>query len=729
MELTGYSNRWTVRPGEDISFHIHCRADRYDAQLVRLIHGDENPKGPGFKEEIVRSDLDGVHAGKEQVIRKGSYGVVDLGGLLDDLESFTLSFWVCPTLPGPGEQGMVSFHAPSKQAGLGLYLTPDGFVECRQGDAPALRSGKRLTVGEWYQVRVSVEAAAGRLALEVASGRWQPSHSAPDRVEVPLSSRYRPGDAPLLFAAGWIEATGAGPTARAAFNGKLARPRIVGSMVAATGEPPVIAAWDFSIASGSTDIVDTSGGGRHGRTVNRPSRAMTGPGWPGSATSTAPTPETHDAIHFHDDDVADVGWPEAHRFHVPDDLASGVYALRLRTVSAEDYLPFFVAPSRTGPHARLAVLMPTMSYLAYANESLDVSDTVQLAPRQDMAISPEAYAYVAANGLKSTYDLHRDGSGILHGSRRRPIIDFRPKARCRTFDAPHQFAADLHLIDWLTVKGYDFDVITDDLLHEEGADLLAPYRAVVTGSHPEYWTARMLDGRDSWLDAGGRLAYLGGNGFYWVTGVAEDEPDVIEVRRYSGTRTSTGAIGEETLSVTNERGGLWRDRGRSPHSRVGIGFSGQGFDRGAPFQRTPQSFEATWSWIFVGVEQEIVGAGPALVLGHGAAGFEVDRTDPRHGTPAHTVVLASTDRFTDAYQGAIEDFNSLNPWSGGSHKASGIQADIVFTPGPNGGGVFAAGSITWSSTLSQSNYGSDTSRMTQNVLDGFLGESLPTATP
>ena len=60
---------------------------------------------------------------------------------------------------------------------------------------------------------------------------------------------------------------------------------------------------------------------------------------------------------------------------------------------------------------------------------------------------------VAENGLKSLYDLHRDGSGIVYGTLRRPIIDFRPDARCRTFDAPHQFAADLYLVDWLTTSG------------------------------------------------------------------------------------------------------------------------------------------------------------------------------------------------------------------------------------------------------------------------------------
>ena len=47
MRLTGYSGRWSVRPGEAISFHVHCTLPQYQASLVRLIHGDESPRGPG----------------------------------------------------------------------------------------------------------------------------------------------------------------------------------------------------------------------------------------------------------------------------------------------------------------------------------------------------------------------------------------------------------------------------------------------------------------------------------------------------------------------------------------------------------------------------------------------------------------------------------------------------------------------------------------------------------
>ena len=44
------------------------------------------------------------------------------------------------------------------------------------------------------------------------------------------------------------------------------------------------------------------------------------------------------------------------------------------------------------------------------------------------------------------------------------------------------------------------------------AALLASYAVVMTGTHPEYWTERMLDAITSYVDGGGHLMYLGGNG-------------------------------------------------------------------------------------------------------------------------------------------------------------------------------------------------------------------------
>lgn len=704
IPLTGYSDRWTVRPGEAIAFHVHSTAPRYAAQLVRLRHGDENQAGPGFKETEVPSALDGEHDGAPRTIRKGSYGIIDIAGLLDGKRRFTVSAWIWPTLPGDGVQGLVSCWTPTVLAGFGLFLGADRRVEARVGGR-VLRGQAALASREWVHVALTVDRDAGRIALTVTPGRWSPALPAAETVESPLGERDVVEAATLLLAAGWREDTPDGPRAAAGFNGKLARPEIAG-----------IAAWDLAAEAGTVRLIDRGPAGRNGTTVNRPARLMTGPDWPRT--------EARDAIHFHDDDAGDVGWPVSHRLTIPDGLASGVYALRLTAGAVVDHLPFFVAPPRGRANAPLALLIPTMSYLAYSNESLEVASQAQLAPRQDMLLNVPGYRYVAENGLKSTYDSHRDGSGICHASRHRPIIDFRPRARCRTFDAPHQFAADLHLVDWLVERGIAFDVITDDLLHAEGASVLAPYRAVMTGSHPEYWTSPMMDGRDAWLAGGGRFMYLGGNGFYWVTGVAPDDPDVIEVRRYQGTRSWAGEPGEERLATTGERGGLWRDSGRPPQAVLGVGFAGQGFDRGVPYKRTEASFDPKYSWIFAGVEGELVGAVRSLVLGYGAAGFEVDRTDARRGTPPHTVVLASSLPFTDAYQATIEEQTASTPWTGGSVNRD-MRGDMVFIPGPKGGAIFSTSSIAWCATLSAEGYASDTSRITENVIKAFLKDELP----
>ena len=58
---------------------------------------------------------------------------------------------------------------------------------------------------------------------------------------------------------------------------------------------------------------------------------------------------------------------------------------------------------------------------------------------------------------------------------------------------------------------------------------------MITGAHPEYASAALLDALDSHLEAGGNLAYLGGNGLNGSVSVDPGRPHVIELRR-CGTR-------------------------------------------------------------------------------------------------------------------------------------------------------------------------------------------------
>ena len=50
-------------------------------------------------------------------------------------------------------------------------------------------------------------------------------------------------------------------------------------------------------------------------------------------------------------------------------MQSGLYAARLRSGAEEDYIPFVVKPA-PGKEQKIAFLLPTASYMAYANEHM-----------------------------------------------------------------------------------------------------------------------------------------------------------------------------------------------------------------------------------------------------------------------------------------------------------------------------------------------------------------------
>ena len=56
-KIVGYSNKISVRPQEKISFMISCdkKIKSIYSKFVKIIQGDCNPEGPGYKEELVNS--------------------------------------------------------------------------------------------------------------------------------------------------------------------------------------------------------------------------------------------------------------------------------------------------------------------------------------------------------------------------------------------------------------------------------------------------------------------------------------------------------------------------------------------------------------------------------------------------------------------------------------------------------------------------------------------------
>ncbi|MDI9929667.1 hypothetical protein QM588_04540 [Rhodococcus sp. IEGM 1354] len=719
MEIVGYSDRLSVQGGESITFQVSSKGGvPYEAEIVRLIHGDTRPGTPGFKSQPVESSIEGRYAGTEQHIRPGSYIEIPKQLDLSDVDDVTVDLWFWPTTPKRGRQTLLSW-CPKSDDGLWIGLENGAAVVHAAGATVSIGSIEERT---WQRLTLSC-AHAGILKLRIES------------VQTTNSSTVRTASTAISFAS---DATGEisigadrnGEFPSCFYNGKIEAPRLYSAAFAdnhtfehetPAGSPnDLLAAWDFEIGIDGWSIADTSGHGYDGRAVNMPMRAATGRKFDGSETAWRHANSHYGAIHFHDDDLFDAGWDAAFSWVVPTDLKSGVYAAHVSTGSSDDYIPFTVRPTAGQSSAKVVLLLPTFTYLAYANEQLlNQSDAMS---HIDYPVQKQD-KYIVDNRLLSLYDKHSDGSGVCYSSRLRPIVNMRPQCVMAWLDegrgSPHNLNADLYIVDWLHEHDIDFDVITDEDLHLEGRAVVDPYNVVLTGTHPEYWSVSMIRSMQNYLKSGGRMMYLGGNGMYWVTQLDPSTGASVEIRRRGpSTRAWETEPGEAHLSSTGELGGLWRHRGLAPQSWVGVGFTAETPGAGRPYERRPESFGEAGGFVFRNIDDEVIGDMPNLIQTYGAAGYEFDRADSMLGTPGNTTILATATGFSDHAQACSEEILTSDSMQSGSVSPL-VKTDMALVEYPNGGAVFSTGSITWSGCLSQNNYRNNVSAVTRNVLSAF----------
>lgn len=727
LKLLGYPDRLSATPGETIAFRVHAEPEiaHYDAAIVRLYCGDRNPKGPGFRVAPCNGSAIGRITAQRQATDAGSYIRVPHGSAFPKLSELTIGLWLWPTL------------ADSFAALIAKWSSNAGFAFALDRGKPVLRLGdsKRSTdlhfeaelpLRRWTKLAVSI--TANRVALAVSV-----------RGRAPIVVHQAPPFAPTLdcatdlLIAGCAQAGGVHDH----FNGRIEAPFLIGAardpqaMLATlddpkqiAGDPEIIAAWDFAIAIDGTAIHDIGPHGLDGATVNLPTRAVAGRLWDGSERDWRRAPDHYAAIHFHDDDLYDAHWQESFSWRVPDDLPSGVYAAHLSAAGADEYLPFFVRAVQPGSAAKVAFLAPTASYIAYGNDHclLHGNNPEVLAHR--LVVLNEGDVYLAEHpelGL-SLYDTHRDGSGVAYASRLRPMLNLRPQFTAWQGclgSGLWNFSADLHLIDWLDRAGIVHEVITDEDLERDGLALLSAYRVVITGTHPEYYSPAMRAAVERHVTEGGRLMYLGGNGFYWKIAFHADLPGAIEVRRgEDGNRSWAAEPGEYHHSFDGEYGGLWRRNGKPPQALAGVGYTAQGFNVSIGYRRLPVSFDPRASFVFAGIGADET-IGDFGLNGGGAAGIEIDRADPLLGTSESTLVLATADRFPDSYIVTNEDVLVNRPTILGTLSPL-VRADITLLTNARGGAVFATGSIAWCGALAHNGYDSNVARVTGNVLRRFL---------
>lgn len=722
----GYADSWSAAPGESIRFMVSTASESYQASVVRL-------SGTGSEHHTaIVSPIDGQYPGRVQQTSPGSSVVVDNASAAGSLTALTTYVWVWPTrIEAGAEQALVGTKSWS------LFLDPSGRPSLRTlttAGAVIARARQPLTERAWTLVCASFDAASGEASLychEIGLFAPQPQLVVSER----RTAQLVPGGSTLWIAARPCQDFDENGGTEAHFDGKLEEPTCYNRVlslqelakvtISPVDDPPslsgLIGAWRFNQRPTGACVTDVGHFATHGRIVNAPTLAMTGHRWRGRMCNPMLAPEDYGAIYFHSDDLEDVGWDSDFTLAVPSDWHSGLYGVELTTAGGgRDLIPFIVSAAS---HRRsdVAVVLPTLTYLAYANEKLPGENSYSShRTLPDIPVSPwDNWLTNHPEFGMSLYDSHVDGSGCCFSSRLRPIPAIRPDYVSSQLGFPRHLAADLLLLEWLVGEGISVDLLSDEDVDAGGARLLSRYQVVLTGSHPEYVTERMLDALESYVLGAGRLMYLGGNGFFMVTSLSERR-HMIEVRRgQTNQHPWDSGPGEAHHSTTGELGGFWELRGRPPRALLGVGFTAMGL-HAQPYERTAASRDARYAWIFQGLSESEVIGGEGRVLG-AAAGHEIDSFDPVLGSPSGTVHLARA-------QGEEKDYELFTP---GMISASKLPvgsspracADLTYLETHNGGAVFSVGSMAWIGSMLDS---PSTSTVTRNVLSAFRAERLPT---
>ena len=278
MRLTGYTDRLSAAPGEPVTVYVSSVAPTYEADLVRLIHGDPNPLGPGLLIEPVSVEFAGDYAGGVQEIVTGSYVTVPGSDALHVANGFTFQCWLRPTLVQPGVQVIVSHWSPGEMPHGYALVMQDGMLALWLGDGTGsverIAAPAPLRQDAWHFIAASFAPDSGEVRLLQHPGpAWPGDPARCEMVTRAATGELPPVLGPLLLAA--MPTTADRMTGF--FNGKIDRPRLFRRALSAderealeSGESPpsvaddIVAAWDFAQEISSNRVVDTGPRSLHG---------------------------------------------------------------------------------------------------------------------------------------------------------------------------------------------------------------------------------------------------------------------------------------------------------------------------------------------------------------------------------------------------------------------------------------------------------------------------------
>ena len=697
IPLIGYSDKISLRSEETISFKVSSTLKTpFSASLKRSISADPNPLSVGIIEEDASKYFKTASfRSRTQDFNPGSYAISKKSIKINIKKELCINVIIFPTLFTGGKQTILSID------NLELYIDSNGKINLSI-EKENISVSESLLFNSWYELEIKF-LKNGKATISQKQIKNKHQKKLIHKGKLNLKTMLK-GKLSLAAFIGKQKASNH-------YNGKIEAPKII-----ADGKK----VFECNLSNNTSFSYVKSTIGPTLELKNFPTRAVTSSKWDGSEMNWQHKPDHYSAIHFHNDDIYDFKWDTDFKFKIPNNMPSGIYVMKIEGEGYEDSMPFFLAPKIKKIKNKICILISTFTYSIYGNHARVDFEENWLKRIKEWCAYPYNPVKFKEYGL-STYNYHSDGSGICHASHRRPLFNLRPGYI--TFGGSNtpcsglrHFQADSHLISWLHNKKLDYDIVTDEQLHDDGYKAIKKYKTLITGSHPEYHTKETLDALRDFRDNGGSLNYLGGNGFYWRIAVHKENKSLLEIRRpEGGIRAWASKPGESYNAFDGTYGGLWRRSGRAPQELVGIGFTAQGNFYGHPYER--KCFDSKFDWIFEGIKDNKIG--DFGFSGNGAAGFELDHIDSDLTSKKDIILLAQSKASKDPKENFIlVPESQLTHLSNIKHlpEEEILQADMVYFTVPGGGSVFSTGSITFCGSLPWNNFDNNVSKLLENII-------------
>lgn len=445
------------------------------------------------------------------------------------------------------------------------------------------------------------------------------------------------------------------------------------------------------------------------------------------------------------------GWATTTTWTIPDQVNPGPYLVEFRDPSAPatarplGHHFFVVRAPRPRPDALVQVLA-TCTWSAYDDWG-GASHYFGLHPGSARGRSPVLSSH--RPWARGQVWLPEGAPRMVSGARPRgpqpPRYEFAEWAYlhgyAKYYAASGWATYERHFFRWAEAHGHQVDLLVQEDLHSDPA-ALTPYRCAVFAGHDEYWTARMRDHVDRYVEGGGHVARFAGN-FMWQIRLEDDGASQVAYK-YDASRRDPVAGTESHHLLT----GAWEDPEVGNPGATTFGVNAlrgmyAGFGAFAPRSSRGYTVFRPDHWSLHGT-----GLGYADTLGDEAAVFsyEVDGLDYEFrdglphpsgtdGAPAGLEIVAMN------WSTAAEDGRAVDrsyfmlgdgdaryradiagePYTEQNRRRFARGAGMVVSFPRGDGEVFTAGTCEWVNGLQTGDPAVST--VTDNVLRRFLGES------